>query len=81
MQVVMDDSELRRFQRLARRKGLTLAAWVRQTLRSAGREEPAGGGDRKLAVIRAAARYDFPAPDVDAMLAEIERGYGTETVD
>ena len=31
--------------------------------------------DRKLDAVRAAARHEFPTADVDAMLAEIERGY------
>jgi len=30
---------------------------------------------KKLAAIRAAAEYQFPAPDIETMLAEIERGY------
>jgi hypothetical protein len=35
-----------------------------------------GDAGRKLVVVRAAARYDFPVGDIDTMLAEIERGYG-----
>ena len=31
--------------------------------------------DRKISVVRAAARHDFPTADIDRMLAEIERGY------
>jgi hypothetical protein len=31
--------------------------------------------ERKLAVVRAAARHRFPTADVDQMLAEIEHGY------
>jgi hypothetical protein len=30
---------------------------------------------KKLDVVRAAARHAFPAPDIGAMLSEIERGY------
>ncbi len=78
MQIVMDDAEFRLFQRVARQKRLTLAEWVRQVLRRAVRDEPLGSTDKKLAVVRAAARHDFPAPDMDEMLAEIERGYLAE---
>jgi antitoxin component of RelBE/YafQ-DinJ toxin-antitoxin module len=77
MQIVVDESELRQFRRVARRLGLTLAEWVRQTLRKAGREEPLASTDKQLAAIRAAARHRFPAPDIGKMLAEIERGYAS----
>ncbi|MGA2608440.1 MAG: hypothetical protein ABSH01_13420 [Terriglobia bacterium] len=32
---------------------------------------------KKLEVIRAAARLDYPTADIDRMLAEIEMGYGS----
>jgi len=31
---------------------------------------------KKLEVVRAAARYDYPSGDIDGMLTEIESGYG-----
>lgn len=31
--------------------------------------------EAKLAAIQAATRHAFPAPEIEAMLAEIERGY------
>ncbi|HZV88133.1 MAG TPA: hypothetical protein VFF95_11335 [Candidatus Binatus sp.] len=40
------------------------------------RREPVGGVGKKLEVIRAAARHDYPSGDIDTMLAEIESGYG-----
>jgi len=33
--------------------------------------------NEKLEIIRAAAQHDYPVTDIDDMLAEIERGYGT----
>lgn len=75
MQVLVDDAEYRRMQRIARRRGQSLAEWVRQALRTASRDEPDRGGDKKLAAIRAATSYAFPTADIDSMLAEIERGY------
>jgi hypothetical protein len=75
LQVVLDDAELAEIRRAARRQRLSTAAWVRQALRAARRAEPEGDAKRKLAVVRAAARHEFPAPDIDRMLGEIERGY------
>ncbi len=75
MQVLLDDSEYRRLQKVARRQGLTLAAWVRQALRSAYREEPLTGKDKKLAAVRAAMRHQFPTADIDEMLEQIALGY------
>lgn len=63
------------YRRLAARAGMTLSEWVRQGLRRAGREEPSGRLDRKLAAVRAAASHEFPTADVDRMLAEIESGH------
>lgn len=75
LQVLLDDVELRTIQRLARRDRLTTAEWVRRRLRegaaSGGRPDTAS----KLAAIHAAYRHEAPAPDIDQMLDEIERGY------
>jgi hypothetical protein len=75
LQVLLDESELRMIQRLARRDKLTTAEWVRRRLR-----EGAAAGSRadtasKLAAIHAAYRHEAPAPGIDQMLDEIERGY------
>lgn len=78
LQVLLDDAELREIQRTARSQRVTVAEWVRQVLRAARRAVPRGDAARKLATVRAAARHSFPAPDIDRMLAEIERGYGGE---
>jgi hypothetical protein len=73
--VLLDDSELRTIQRLAKRESMSTAEWVRRRLR-----EGAAAGDgrdiaSKLAAIHAAYRHDAPAPDIPEMLDEIERGY------
>lgn len=75
LQIVVDDDEARRFEQCARADGLTLSSWARRVLRTAEREVSAGDPDRKLAAIRAAYQYAFPAPDTAAMLEDIERGY------
>jgi len=63
LQVILQDPEYREIQRMA----LDLAC----------RREPLGGASKKLEVIRAAAQHDYPVGDIDTMLAEIEKGYGT----
>lgn len=77
LQVIIQDPEYREIQRAARSRRMSIAEWVRQALVLARRREPVGGANKKLEIIRAAARYDFPVGDIDDMLAEIERGYGT----
>ncbi len=75
LQVLLDESEYRQLQRLARRKRMTVAAWVREALAAARRAESAGNAGRKLDAVRHAARHDFPTGPIGEMLAEIERGY------
>lgn len=76
LQVLLPESELRELRRIARRHHMTVAEWVRQALRLARRVMPSRDADRKLAVVRAATRHEFPTSGIQQMLAEIERGYG-----
>jgi hypothetical protein len=78
LQVLFEDAELSEIRKLARRRGMTTAEWVRQALRLARRGEPGRDGKRKLEVVRAAVGHRFPTADIDQMLVEIERGYGAE---
>ena len=75
LQVILDDAELRDIQRIAQTKQMTVAEWVRQTLRAARRGEATGDVARKLEAIQAAARHSAPTADIDQMLREIEAGY------
>ena len=75
LQVILEDSELREIQKIARQKKMTVAEWVRQVLRAARSGESVGDPGFKLEVVRKAARHDFPTADIDRMLEEIERGY------
>jgi hypothetical protein len=81
LQVLLDDAEWRQIQRSARAERTTVAEWVRRALRQARRSVSSRDVEGKLAAISAAARHAFPAPDIDRMNAEIERGYsdGSET--
>ena len=76
LQVLLDDREYRDVQRAARGRRVTVAEWVRQALRAARQREPIGDAGRKLDAIRRASRQTFPTADIDAMLGEIEQGYG-----
>ena len=62
---------------MARARHMSIAEWVRQALQLARRREPTGSSDKKLDAIRAAAKHEYPVRDIDGMLADIERGYGT----
>jgi hypothetical protein len=75
LQVVMGEAELTEIRRAAEAQGLTVSAWVRQSLRGARQDLAAGDPARKLAVVRTAVRHAFPTADIDEMLKEIESGY------
>lgn len=75
LQVLLDEAEFAEIRRIAKRHKVTVAEWVRQALRAARRDEPSGAPRRKLAVVRESALGSYPTADIDAMLAEIERGY------
>jgi hypothetical protein len=75
LQVVVRDDDLERYSHAAEAAGTTLSEWVRQALRVAERERSSGDVEAKLALIRKAASYNFPAePDIDTLLAEMEAG-------
>lgn len=82
LQVILEDTEYREVQRAAQTRRMSIAEWVRQALTLARRNEPLGDVDKKLAVVRAAARFSSPTADIDQMLKEIESGYrGSVPVD
>lgn len=76
LQVLLDETELRTIQRLARREKMTTAEWVRRRLRE-GAASARGDTASKLAAIHAAYRHTpaVPEVDIDQMLDEIEQGY------
>ena len=79
LQVLLDDKEFADIQQSARKSRMTTAEWVRQALRAVRCTEPRGDVKKKLEVVRAAARHEFPTADIDRMLDEIERGYAGPT--
>jgi hypothetical protein len=74
LQVLIPDREMLEVQRLARSERMTVAEWVRRTLREACIRKPATNSDTKLKTVRKAAGFEFPTADIDAMLDDIERG-------
>lgn len=75
LQVLLDARELAEIQRFARQQRMTTAEWVRQALRAARKAAPVTDARKKLTALRAAAHHAFPAPGIDQMLREIEKGY------
>jgi hypothetical protein len=77
LQVLFDDDEYRDIQRTARENRMTVAEWVRQTLRK-DRLGHHRAVETKLKAVADAAGHCFPTADIDVMLDEIERGYVAE---
>lgn len=76
LQVLLDEEELRAVQRVAKASQLTVAEWVRQTLRAGYQRQPVHPARRKLAALDRALKHAFPTGDIGQLLAEIEKGYG-----
>jgi hypothetical protein len=79
LQILLKDPEYREIQLAARARNMSITEWARQALALVRRNEASGSVDRKLEAIRTAVKYEFPTADIDQMLAEIERGYTTES--
>jgi hypothetical protein len=75
LQVILSDSEMEKIQSVAEQEHMTVSEWVRHALRVARRSRPAKDAAKKIAVIRAAARNEFPSGDIQQILKEIEQGY------
>jgi hypothetical protein len=79
LQVLLDEEEWEELRAVARREGLTVSEWVRRSVRDARRRAPGSDFTGKLQAIRDAARHEFPTADIDDMLADIERGYRSQS--
>jgi hypothetical protein len=77
LQVLLPDQEMADIQRLAKREHVTVGEWVRRTLREARATRSVIEPETKLNAVRRAAQYAFPTADIEQMLNEIERGYGS----
>lgn len=77
LQVLLEESEMEEVRQAARRRGLTVAAWVRAALREARQEQVDQHLGRRLQLLRRAAALRHPIADIGQINAEIERGYLT----
>ncbi len=75
LQVPLEDDEFTEIRQVAARHRMTVAEWVRQSLRAARRHEPTTDAPKNLAAVRAAFRGAYPTADIQQLLAEIEEGY------
>ena len=73
LQVLLDEVEYLEIRRAAERERMSIAEWVRQTLRAARRGE-AERMETKLRALADAVAHDFPTGDIDEMLSDIEAG-------
>ena len=78
LQVLFEEEELAEIRRTARRRRMTVAEWVRTSLREARREEPRSDIGTKLASLERALQHDFPTADIHQILSEIEQGYASD---
>lgn len=70
LQVLVPEDEYAEIQDAASRCRMTVAEWVRQSLREA-RNDISHTADAKLRAIAAASQHSFPTADIDDMLVEI----------
>ena len=74
LQVVLDDGEMKDIRRVAEAQHMTVAEWVRQTLRKERFEQPVTNAERKIQCVREAATHTYPTSDIGELLGDIERG-------
>ena len=75
LQVLLDEEELEEIRRRAEEEYMTVSAWVRRALEHEKRERPSTAVRKKLELLHAASRHDFPAGDYAEMAADISRSY------
>lgn len=75
LQVLLPEPELADIERMAKQEDMTVAEWVRRALREARSARPAKDPEDKIRAIRQAVEHTFPAPPIEQLIEEIERGY------
>ena len=73
LQILLDEAEHLEIRKAAERQGLSIAEWVRQTLRTARRAETEKVS-AKLRAVADAAAHDFPTGEIEEMLGDVEAG-------
>lgn len=74
LQVLLDEAEYLEIRRAAERERMSIAEWVRQSLRSARRSE-AERVSTKLRALADAVAHDFPTGDIEEVLGDIDAGH------
>lgn len=74
LQVLLDEAEYLEIRRAAERERMTIAEWVRQSLRSARRGE-AERVSTKLRALADAVAHDFPTGGIEEVLGDIDAGH------
>jgi len=74
LQVIVEDAEYQEFQRIAQMRRMSISTWVREALDIARRRERERETHKKMEIIRAAMKHEYPTADLDVMLGEIESG-------
>ena len=75
LQVLLDEEELEEIKQRAREEHMSVSAWVRRALDHEMRERPSTAVRKKLELLHAASRNDYPAGDYAEMAADISRSY------
>ena len=73
LQVLLDEDEYEAVKATALAKQMTVAEWVRQTLRRGTLTSPQAI-EAKLRAIKEASRHNYSTADIDVMLQEMEAG-------
>ena len=73
LQVLLDEEEYEAIKATALAKHMTVAEWVRQTLRRGTLTSPQAI-EAKLRAIKEASRHNYPTADIDVMLQAMEAG-------
>ena len=73
LQVLLDEIEYLEIRQAAERERMSIAEWVRQSLRTARRAE-AEKVSTKLRALADAVVHEFPTGDIEEILADIEAG-------
>lgn len=60
-------------QAIAKREHVSVGEWVRRTLRDARERQPVKDPETKLAAIREAMKYSFPAPTLNRCFGRLSR--------
>lgn len=75
LQVLLDEEQFTRYQKIAKRKSMALGEWVRQALERSAMLESTKPAAEKLAALRRALNHDGPTGPIEQMIEETERGY------